>query len=483
MARPVRIPRVGTMAPRPNIVFLFADDLGYGDLSCLNAESRISTPHMDRIAREGRICSDAHASSAVCTPSRYSLLTGRNCWRTRLKRGVLDGSSLPLIEPGRPTLAGILGAAGYRTWCVGKWHLGLGWHEVGHDAPAPDALAVDPERINYSRGLWQGPNDHGFDHSCIIPASLDMAPYLYLADHHPVELPTARAEDSPRPAFWRGGPRSPGFAHETCLLEFTTRAESLIDGHARSGSDDPFFLYFPAPSPHTPHVPRPEFRGTTPAGPYGDLVVEHDWSVGRILAALDRNGLTENTLVILSSDNGAHTGPLDLETACGHRSNHIFRGQKSDAWDGGHRVPLLLRWPGRIAAGTESPGLLALNDLVPLCAGVAGASIPAGAAEDAVDPSAILDDPAAVVRETAVHHSIDGAFAVRQGSWKLVGCRGSGGWSLPEDRAEGPALQLYDLATDVSETRNRLAEEPGRARDLVGVLAAAGGPDLSAGLP
>jgi arylsulfatase A-like enzyme len=279
--------------------------------------------------------------------------------------------------------------------------------------------------------------------------------------------------------MWRAGPRSPGFQHENCLLELTNHAEGLIDGHARSGSEVPFFLYFPMPSPHTPHAPRAPFQGVTQAGPYGDLVVEHDWSIGRLLAALDRNGLTENTIVIMSSDNGAHTSPMNLETSCGHRSNYHFRGQKSDAWDGGHRIPLIIRWPGHIQPGSESASLLVLNDMVPLAARAAGVSIPAGAAEDAVDPTPLFANPQAQIREIAVHHSINGSFAVRKNSWKLIGCKGSGGWTTSEEQAQNmPGLQLYNLDDDIGETTNLISAYPDKVRELAAALHAQGGPAL-----
>lgn len=467
-------------ARRPNLVILFADDLGIGDVGAYNPDSRIPTPHMDRIAREGCRFTDAHSSSAVCTPSRYSILTGRNCWRTRLKDGVLYGGDRPLIEAKRPTMASMLRNAGYRTWCVGKWHLGLGWHEQGVAVPTDPTAAVDVERIDYARPLWHGPNDLGFDHSYIIPASLDMAPYVYLANGQVVEAPTARAEDSERPSFWRGGPRAPGFTHETCLLELTTHAEALIDQHARSTPEQPFFLYLPQPSPHTPHVPRPPFQGTSQAGVYGDFVVEHDWSIGRILAALERNGLLDDTIVVLSSDNGAHSEPLGLEAAYGHACNAHYRGQKSDAWDGGHRVPLCIRWPRGIRASTVCDALVTLNDLVPMAATIANTTVPLGAAEDAVDCCPLFADPQATIRQHAMHHSIDGRFAVRDGTWKLIGCRGSGGWSLREADAQHlPQLQLYDLANDVRETRNLVADHPQRVQAMLAALVAAGGPALS----
>jgi arylsulfatase A-like enzyme len=415
---------------------------------------------MDRMAREGMVFTDGHSSSSVCTPSRYSILTGRYCWRTRMKSGVLWGWSHPLIEPARPTLASVLRASGYRTWFVGKWHLGLGWPRRDGRVPDPSVHEAKPEELDYAGEFWSSPHTLGFEHSFLLPASLDMPPYCYIADGRLVEPPTAHAEDSKPPDFWRAGPRAPGFAHETCLLEFTQRCESLIDAHARTRDAAPFLLCFSMTSPHWPHSPRAPFRGASGIGPYGDLVVEHDWSVGRILAALDRTGLARDTLVVATSDNCAQFH--GLEESCGHRSNHHFRGQKSDAWDGGHRVPLIARWPAGIRAGSSCDALVSLNDLFATGARLAGASVPSGAGPDSVDWSPLFADPRGKVRDSSIQHSAPGQFAVREGLWKLVKCRGSGGWTLPEDQvpADAPPEQLYEMGGDFGENRNRWRELP-----------------------
>lgn len=446
------------MPTHPNIVVILADDLGFGDLSCNNPESRIATPRHDHLAAQGVRCTDAHSNSAVCTPTRYGLLTGRYAFRSRLKRGVLWGYSRSLIEDGRETLASLLRRAGYHTACVGKWHLGLDWRDADGTCPADRDLAS--EEVDFSRPVTGGPQAAGFDTSYIIPASLDMDPYVYLHDGQVTEIPTATCGDSERPAYWRGGAKAPGFEHETCLLELTRRAEAYIDQRAAQ-REQPFFLYLPLPSPHTPHVPRAPFVGATGLGSYGDFVVEHDWSVGVIADALYRNGLDESTLIIVTSDNGAHAEPLNLE-AQGHRCNHIYRGQKSDAWDGGHRVPFIARWPGRIPAGRTCDRAICLTDLLATCAGITGQAVGPEAGEDSYDVLPLLagevDDE---VREATIHHSLDGAFAIRRGSWKLLLCRGSGGWSLGEDAAPTePPRQLYHMDEDPSETTNRYADEP-----------------------
>jgi arylsulfatase A-like enzyme len=456
-------------APRPNIILFLADDLGYGDVSCLNPQSRITTPHMDRMAREGMIFTDGHSASSLCTPSRYAVHTGRYCWRTRLKSGLLWSWSPPLIEPERPTMASVLRSAGYRTWFVGKWHLGVGWKLRDGSAPHP-VNDVDPNAIDFGGELSSGPHTLGFDHSYMITGSLNLPPYCFFADGRVTELPTATYDALPR--GWRHpGPRAPGYDQETCLLELTQRCDTLIDLHARSRDQTPFLLCFSMPSPHCPHVPRAPFQGATGHGAYADQVVEHDWSIGRVLAALDRNGLARDTLVVATSDNCADLSHR-LEATCGHRSNHHFRGQKSDAWDGGHRVPLIASWPAGIRAGSSSSSLVSLTDWFATATKLAGAAVPTGAGPDSVDLSPLFADPTAKVRDSAIQHSGSGMFAVREGLWKLVKCRGSGGWSLPEDKvpADAPPAQLYEMGEDVVESRNRWSERPEVVARLEAIL-------------
>lgn len=447
----------------PNIVYILADDLGYGDVSCLNPDSKIRTPHMDRAAAEGMVFTDAHSNSAVCTPTRYGVLTGRYCFRSRLKQGVLFGYDDPLIEPGRTTVASHLKTNGYHTACIGKWHLGLGWTR----------RSATLEDIDYTQPLSAGPHTVGFDELYIIPASLDMAPYCYIENGRVVDAPVRQIEGSPRPAYWRGGPAAPGFDHSTCLLELTNRAEAHIA--RRAESDEPFFLYFATPSPHTPHVPRAPFRGSSDAGTYGDFVVEHDWSVGRILSALDRHGLGDNTLVIITSDNGAHVrGPgFDFERDTGHRSSHVYRGQKSDAWDGGHRVPFIARWRGTVPASSRCDRLTCLTDLLATCADLTSHPLPADAGQDSISFLPQLQNPdAPASRKSIVHHSITGQFSIRQDRWKLVLCPGSGGWSLPDrDVPESaPRMQLYDMVADPSEQTNLLSSHPQIVSELLALL-------------
>ncbi len=448
----------------PNIVVILADDLGTGDLGCYNPDSRVPTPRLDALAREGMRLTDAHSPSAVCTPTRYGLLTGRYAWRTRLKSGVLGGYSPCLLEPGRETLASLLAARGYDTMGVGKWHLGLG----------------DAKQTDYSKPLRPGPLDFGFDGFFGIPASLDMTPYVFIDGDRPVEAPTGKVEGSKQrraggAGFWRAGPAAPSFRHDAVLPTLTDVAVRYVEERGESDSDAPFFLYFALSAPHTPWLPLEPFVGKSGAGAYGDFVVQVDDSIGRVLDALERGGMADTTLVIVTSDNGAHWTPGDIEKY-EHRANYVYRGQKADVWEGGHRVPFIARWPGHVPAGATSGETVCLTDLFATLASVTGAEVAEGAGEDSFDALPVLlgeqpeDEP---LREATVHHSLNGTFAIRQGRWKLIEGRGSGGFSKPrkvEPKAGEAAGQLYDMVADIAETRNLYLEQPKIVARLTALL-------------
>lgn len=455
------------MPVRPNIVVILADDLGIGDPTCYNRESKIQTPNVDRIAREGMRFSDVHSASSVCTPTRYAILTGRYAWRTRMKSGVLQGYSRALIEARRPTVASLLRDAGYVTAAFGKWHLGFQEFDPRE--------SESKQLVEYARPLRPGPMTIGFDKFFGIPASLDMPPYLFVENDHPVEMPTATIGDSgdakyARGPFWRGGAIAPSFRHADVLPRITERAVAFIDRQAKSGPHKPFFLYFALTAPHTPYLPSHSFRGQSGAGDYGDFVSMVDASVGEILSGLERNRLTDQTFVIMTSDNGARWTPEEIRQF-GHRSNLNNRGQKSDIFEGGHRIPFLARWPGKIRAGSTSDELGCLVDLLATCAAVAGVPLPTNAAEDSFSLlPAILSQPLdRPIRDAVVHHSGGGMFAIRSGDWKLVLGLGSGGFTRPafvNPKPGEPAGQLYNLATDRQETMNVYAQHPEIVRSL-----------------
>jgi arylsulfatase A len=440
---------------RPNIVFILADDLGYGDLGCYNKDSKIPTPNLDRLARQGLRFTDAHTPSAVCTPTRYGILAGRYCWRSRLKNGVLIGYSPLLIEPKRLTVASLLKQHGYVTAGIGKWHLGLG-----------DAATTD-----FSKPLRPGPCSVGFDSYFGIPASLDMPPYVFIENEGVTEAPSETIKDSaPRRegggGFWRGGAIAPHFKHVDVLPAITEKAIGLLRSQAPRGNEQskPFFLYLALTAPHTPWMPTAEFRDKSKAGYYGDFVAQVDASVGRVLKALDEAKLSDNTLLIFTSDNGAWWRPEDIDK-WGHRANDGWRGQKADIWDGGHRVPFLVRWPGRVAAGSTSKELICLTDFLATAAAVVGAKLPHDAAEDSFNLLPVLrgdklDKP---IHEAIVHHSADGTFGIRQGPWKLAMALGSHGFSNPRNVKPKPGEakgQLYNLDDDPREQHNLWLEKP-----------------------
>ena len=450
-------------ASGPNIVLVLADDMGQGDVGAFNARSRIPTPHMDAVAAQGMICTDAHSASAVCTPSRYALLTGEYAWRTELKRWVLGGGSPALINPETPTLGGILQDAGWTTLGVGKWHLGVGQRDL----------------VDWSVPYDHGPCDMGFDHWQGIPASLDMAPYVWMIDDRLENQPTEHIEASAHrrqngSGFWRAGGIAPDLQIADILPRTIETACDWIDEHA--GKDEPFFLYVPLSAPHTPWLPTAEARGTTEVGWYGDFMVDVDRGVGRINAALQRAGMADHTIFIITSDNGGHWPDADIDTYR-HESNNGFRGQKADIHEGGHRVPFIMRWPGHVDAGSSSDVPFCLVDLMPTLAAAVGVQLPEGASPDG--RIVHFDQPADEDR-VIVHHSGNGMFAVRQGRWKLIEGHGSGGFTRPARRkpAAGEVdVALFDLYADPGETNDIARGNPGVVARLRDALQAVRGDD------
>ena len=449
----------------PNIVYILADDMGYGDVSCLNPGCKIPTPNMDRLASGGMIFTDAHSGSAVCTPTRYGILTGRYCWRSRLESGVLWGYSRTLIPKNRMTVASLLKQHGYATACVGKWHLGWDWATT-NGTIFSDRSDEPGESVDYTKPVSGGPLDLGFDSFFGIPASLDMLPYVYVENDRVVEAPTTTIEGTQGRRFYRGGPIAPGFNHEEVLPKCTQKAVAFIDDHAKTRSSDPFFLYFPLNAPHTPILPTEDFHGKSGIGPYGDFVMQCDWTVGQVMQALERHNMTENTLFIVTSDNGC--SPMaDFEDLArqNHHPSYHFRGYKADIYEGGHRIPYITRWPEKITPGSTCADTICLTDLMATVAAILGYDLPDNAGEDSVSilPD-LLGKSAGPVREATVHHSIDGSFSIRQGKWKLEFCPGSGGWSFPTPaevlKLDLPRIQLYDLEQDIGEKINVMDQHP-----------------------
>ena len=435
-----------TIAEKPNIIYILCDDLGYGDVKCLGGErSKIATPNIDRLAAGGMIFTDAHSSSAVCTPTRYGILTGRYNWRTHLQSGVLNGYSAPLIDKDRLTVPAFLQQHGYATACIGKWHLGMAISEK-------DPMAL----------IGDGPTTRGFDSYFGISSSLDMPPFAFIENDRFTEAPTAQKQ------WLRKGAAAPGFEAADVLPTLARKAAEYIT--TRSKEPSPFFLYLPLASPHTPILPTKEWQGKSGLSAYGDFVMETDGAVGEVLAALDKAGIANNTLIMFTSDNGCSpAAKVDELESKGHFPSELRRGYKADIWDGGHHVPFIVRWPAKIKAGGRTDQLTCLIDLMATSAEIVGAKLPENAGEDSVSLLPVLLGTATgPVHEAVVHHSISGKFAIRQGRWKLELCKGSGGWS--KGGVTDEPGQLYDMGKDVSEQKNEYNEHPEIVSQLTKLL-------------
>jgi arylsulfatase A-like enzyme len=456
----------------PNIIFILTDDLGYGDVSFLNANGKIPTPNIDRIAQSGVTFTDAHSSSAVCSPTRYGILTGRYNWRSTLKQGVLGGYSKALIPPGRKTMAAMLKSRGYQTACMGKWHLGWDWNNIGKGE----------DSIDFSKQISNGPTTLGFDYFYGFSGSLDMPPYVYVENDRPTSLPVRTTEGNNKPvgspgsdgSYWRKGPTGSDFSHEDCLSNLTQRAVKYIKENAKSVK--PFFLYFPMPAPHTPILPSKEFRGKSGLNSYADYVLMVDFEVGEILKSIDQSGEKDNTLVVFASDNGCSPWAdfISLK-AKGHNPSFIFRGNKADLFDGGHRIPCLIQWPAKIKSPHIVSQTVCLNDFMATFANIAGYQFADNEAEDSYNllPAILNPGYRKIIREATVHHSINGSFTIRKGDWKLLLAAGSGGWSSPKPGKEEeglPSVQLYNLKSDPAEKDNLQTKYPEVVRELTALL-------------
>jgi arylsulfatase A-like enzyme len=438
----------GAWAEKPNIVYILADDLGYGDVQCLNPERcKIDTPRMDRIAAEGMVFTDAHSSSSVCTPTRYGILTGRYNWRTRLQKQVLYGYDQPLIARDVMTVGELLQEQGYTTACFGKWHLGLEFVTTDGKPVVKKGLS----NIDWKAGVADGPVNHGFDTCFGIPASLDMPPFIY------IENDTFVGECTVLKRFMRQGEAQADFEAVEVLPDICRKTVEFI---GLQSSKKPFFAYVALPSPHTPIVPAPAWKGKSPLGRYGDFVMQTDAVIGEIMDALEANGLADNTLVIVTSDNGcSKAAKIDDLQEKGHYPSAQYRGSKSDLWDGGHRVPFLVRWPAAVTAGSQCDETICLVDLMATCAALTGAAMPQSAGVDSVNfAPALKGEPIVSARKGVVHHSINGNFAYRSGKWKLLLTQGSGGWTKAQK--VDTRGQLYDMETDPGEITNLYESHP-----------------------
>lgn len=426
-------------AEKPNIVFVLCDDLGYGDIKCLNPErGKIATPGVDRLAREGMIFTDAHSGSSVCTPTRYGLLTGRYSWRTKLQDGVVQGFDDNLIAEDRPTVASFLKQQGYHTGIVGKWHLNFNYQDSksGQIIPKTKGRALAP----IGSTIPDGPEKRGFNY--------------FHGFHHAGSMKVVIEHDKV-------------IAHEDEIHMLPRITQHSVDYiNARGVDKKPFFLYVPYGSPHTPILPTKEWQGKSGISPYADFVMETDDGFKQILDALDKNDLTKNTIVIFSADNGcSKAAGFKVLEKHGHYASAHMRGSKADLWDGGHRVPFVVRWPGKVEAGSTSDQLICLTDFFATTADTLGIPLPKASAEDSVSfLPAFKGEPIVSTRNGVIHHSVSGHFSYRMDNWKLLLSYGSGGWSAINEKTaikkKAPEAQLYDLSKDPSETTNLYHKHP-----------------------
>ncbi|MDN5202153.1 arylsulfatase [Fulvivirgaceae bacterium BMA10] len=470
----------------PNIVIILADDLGYGDPEVYNAESKIPTPNINKLAASGMRFTDAHTPSSVCSPTRYGLLTGRYAWRTELKKSVLWAWDKPLIAQERLTLPKMLKSKNYHSACIGKWHLGWRWPSNENEQYANDTVTIGDYNYPGRRALWKkidfenslggGPLEAGFDYyfGDDVP---NFPPYVFFENDQLVSVPLSLKPDS---LFGIPGPMIDGWKLEEVMPSITQKAVDYIQQRAKK--DKPFFLYFALTAPHTPIAPAGKFKDKSKAGLYGDFVHEVDWSVGEIMTALKQTGVLNNTIVFFTSDNGSPqrdgtnmSGPIGSVKKYGHDPSKPWRGMKADIWEGGHRVPFIVSWPAKIDPNTKSDQLICLTDIISSIASILDIPNQPNAMEDSFDvsPGFLQKEYEYPIRETIVHHSGNGIFAVRKKNWKLILGNNSGGFSNGL-KIEGIPVategQLYDLSKDPEEQNNLYALYPDKVKELTTLL-------------
>jgi len=473
----------GAPTAPPNIVILYADDMGYGDLAIQNPTSKIPTPHLDRLAREGMRFTDAHSSSGVCTPSRYALLTGRFHWRKF--HSIVNSFGPSSFDDAELTLPELLKSQGYRTACIGKWHLGWDWAAIKRSGATETRdksgknSVFDPQAFDWSKPIPGGPLAHGFDYyfGDDVP---NFPPYTWIENDRVLIAPTEPLTNPAKTAEgnWetRPGPMAPGWDFYAVVPKLADKTVEWI-GRQR-GQAGPFFLYVPFNSPHAPIVPAAEFTGMSQAGGYGDFMAQTDAHAGRILRALAENGFAENTIVIFTADNGSERYAYERIHNHGHRSSGPLRGLKRDLYEGGHRLPFIVRWPGVVKPGTVSDALLSQVDLMATLAAAVGAPLPANTAHDSHNLLATWKDNAPSPRRTLIHNTMANAYAVRHDQWVLIAAKTGAhspvpAWFNQENGyvAHDQPGELYNLAEDLAQKRNLYAENPAKVAELTQLLA------------
>lgn len=471
---------------RPNILVILADDLGHGDLRCYNEQSKVATPHIDRLSRGGMRFTDAHSPSTVCTPTRYGLMTGQMPFRVPRGGTVFTGIGGPsLIARGRLTLPGMLREQGYATACTGKWHVGLTFFDRDGQPVRGDGVEA-VRQVDFSRRIEGGPVDHGFQ-TFFGTACCPTTDWLYAFienDRVPVP-PTGVLDKSKLPKHpyandCRPGLIAPDFQMEEVDLVFLERSRKFLERHVRETPEKPFFLVHSTQAVHLPSFAATPFQGKSGAGPHGDFILELDHIVGELAATLERLGVVDNTIVVLTSDNGPEvTSVVHMRSNYSHDGARPWRGMKRDAWEGGHRVPFLVRWPGHVRPGTTSHQLTSLTDMMATVAAIFDVELPDDAAEDSFDMlPAWLDEKHPTIRPYLLTQAAGGerTLAIRRGHWKYIDHPGSGGnrydrdpalkpYGRPDTDPEAPA-QLYDLSTDPGETNNLIRRHADIASEM-----------------
>lgn len=449
----------------PNVVILYADDLGYGDLGCYQEGSKIPTPHLDRLAAEGMRFTDAHSSSGICTPSRYALLTGRHHWRKF--HGIVNAFGPSVFDDARLTMPEMFRAHGYRTACVGKWHLGWDWKAIQREGAKPiKGRNYAADAFDWSKPVPDGPLAHGFDHyfGDDVP---NFPPYAWIEDDRVVGTPTVPYRPAPKPPEGshegRPGPMVEGWRLDAVMPTLTERAVSWL--REREGEEQPFFLYFPFTSPHAPIVPTEEWAGRSGAGPYGDFVAQTDDTVGQVLRVLEEAGLADDTIVVFSADNGPEHYAYPRMKAFEHRSTGVLRGLKRDVFEGGHRVPMLVRWPGVTEPQSVSDALVSQCDLMATFASMLGHQLPYDAGEDSFDQTPVLRGERDTVRGFAIHNTFAGKWGVRRGRWLLLTQKDgyhsrAPAWVRNAYPRNEQDVMLCDLEADLGQQRNVSEQYP-----------------------
>ena len=470
-------------ADKPNILIIYADDLGFGDLTCYNAKSKIPTPHLDKLASTGGRFTDGHSSSGICTPSRYALLTGRHHWRDF--HGIVNAFGGSVFTPERLTLPEMLQSKGYHTACIGKWHLGWDWNAIrtpGTPRTNGKKKRNGPDDFDWSKRIPDGPLAHGFDHY-FGDTVINFPPYAWIEDDKMAQVPDTMMDTKTWPKIKEGnwecrpGPMVTGWNPYDVLPTLTDKGVAYIE--SRKGKDEPFFLYFALPCPHAPIIPNDTYDGKSGAGPYGDLVVETDAMIGRLLAALDKAGVADNTIVVFTADNGPEHYAYARDAKFGHWSAHPLRGLKRDIYEGGHHVPFIVRWSGIVKPGSTHDVLVSQIDLMATFASALGAKLPNDAAEDSHDMLPYLRGESDHVRNIHVHNTYANQFAIRDGDWLLIDAKTgyrSRGYPDWEKRHGYPGddkqpVELYNLRDDLGQRNNVAKKDPARVKYMQTLLA------------